>query len=227
VPAARRDQTVLGVDGAGGGWVVIRRESDRELTGYWVASFEEILEKEASAAIIAVDIPVGLSRDGSRECDIQAARQLGPRRSSVFRTPIRAALEAESYSAAREVSLLKTGKSVSAQAWNLRKAIFEVDRVATDPRVREVHPEVSFSELNGQPLSSPKKSWDGLQQRLELLRGAGFEPPSSIHHTKAGIDDVVDATVAAWSAARMAQRTAQSIPDPPQRIGDRQVAIWF
>ena len=42
---------------------------------------------------------------------------------------------------------------------------------ATDRRVREVHPEVSFRAMNeGQPLLYRKKSAGGVLERIEILR---------------------------------------------------------
>jgi predicted RNase H-like nuclease len=45
---------------------------------------------------------------------------------------------------------------------------------------------------------------------------------------RAAVDDVLDATVAAWSAKRIASGIARSLPDPPERDAEGQpVAIWY
>jgi predicted RNase H-like nuclease len=43
----------------------------------------------------------------------------------------------------------------------------------------------------------------------------------------AGLDDLVDACAAAWTAARIAQGKAISFPDPPERDAfGLPIAIW-
>ena len=93
----------------------------------------------------------------------------------------------------------------------------------------EVHPEVSFAMLLGQPATSPKKTWTGMRERLQALRGAGIdldEIGEAGRH--AGVDDVLDAAAAAWSAARLVVGNGKSFPSPPERdpVTGREVAIW-
>jgi predicted RNase H-like nuclease len=40
-------------------------------------------------------------------------------------------------------------------------------------------------------------------------------------------DDVLDAAAAAWTARRKAVGEARSLPDPPELIRGRPVAIWY
>jgi predicted RNase H-like nuclease len=82
--------------------------------------------------------------------------------------------------------------------------------------------------MAGKPLLYGKKSWAGMWMRLELLGSAGIELPSSLGDADVvGIDDVLDAAAAAWSALRIASGKALSLPSPPERIDDRDVAIWY
>jgi predicted RNase H-like nuclease len=80
----------------------------------------------------------------------------------------------------------------------------------------------------------PKKiksraSPDGLEERRQLLRRFGFnrdfltqKPPHG-----AGADDLIDASVCAIIAARLATGEARPMPDPPDRdIRGLAVAIW-
>ena len=122
---------------------------------------------------------------------------------------------------ARAVALELTGKSVSAQSYALRHRILEVDEHARhDERVIEVHPEVSFSELASRPLL-PKKRTDGQAERRALLEDAGIELPASV--PRIAEPDLLDATVAAWSARRYAAGEALPLPEGHEgRIG----AIW-
>jgi predicted RNase H-like nuclease len=99
----------------------------------------------------------------------------------------------------------------------MRHRILEADRAAhLDTRLFEVHPEVSFRELAGRPLEK-KRTLLGQTQRLELLASAG------IHLDSAVDDDLLDAAVAAWSAARYASREVLPVSaGHTARLG----AIW-
>jgi predicted RNase H-like nuclease len=52
---------------------------------------------------------------------------VGPRRASVFMTPVRAALEAARYAAAVRANREQAGEGISAQAYGLRPKILEVN----------------------------------------------------------------------------------------------------
>lgn len=89
----------------------------------------------------------------------------------------------------------------------MRHRILEADRAAfLDERLFEVHPEVSFRELAGGPLET-KKSFTGQTHRVELLASAGIHLDGRID------DDLLDAAIAAWSAARYARGEARPLPD--------------
>jgi predicted RNase H-like nuclease len=210
---------VAGVDMAAGSWAVVVLESDRIVDAFSCRSFAEALLVEA--AVIGVDIPIGIPSQGVRPADRDARRFVGPRASSVFTTAVRPVLEAESYARARAVATELTGKSISAQAYALRRRILEVDAYAhEDERVIEVHPEVSFRELAGRPLLSKHRT-EGLAERRELLEGTGIALPSAV--SRIAEPDLLDATVVAWSARRYARGEAVPLPDGhTARIG----AIW-
>ncbi len=72
-------------------------------------------------------------------------------------------------------------------------------------RVREVHPEFCFHEMNGgTPLLKSKKSQEGTRQRMELIRNAGFPQIEDWFRvypkTKVAFDDILDACAACWTA---------------------------
>jgi predicted RNase H-like nuclease len=185
---------------------------------------------EGRLAAVAVDMPIGLADEGPREPDLAARKLIGPRASAVFSTPVRAALEAPTQAEASMVSRERSGKGVSAQAFALKRKIFEVERwVQTAPcSVVEVHPEVSFAWLAGRHLA-PKKSWAGVQRRQSVLAQAGIPIPPDIGPIGAtiAVDDVLDAAAAAWTARRCAEGRALSFPDPPVTYSDGwECAIW-
>jgi predicted RNase H-like nuclease len=177
------------------------------------------------ARCIGVDMPVGLPERGARECDRLAKAFVGARRNSVFMTPPRAVLAAESYAAANEIAPDLFGAKISQQAWALRANIAAVEAVADD-RVIEVHPEVSFRAMAGEPLAYAKTTWNGQALRRRLLREAGIELPDDFGEAATVPPvDVLDAAAAAWSARRYANGEALSLP-AGARPGERQV-IWY
>jgi acyl-CoA thioesterase len=211
---------VTGIDGYPRGWVAVDLDADGNATARASRRLGELLEP--GAAVVALDIPIGIPEAGRRAADLAARRFVGSRRSSVFLTPPRAVLEAETYEEARRVAVAVTGKSISSQAYALRGRILEADPLAgADARVVEVHPEVSFCELAGGHLGSSKHTPAGLRERRALLEGAGLVLPERPRGVPEA--DLLDAAVAAWSAARYARGEAQALPaDHPERIG----AIW-
>lgn len=212
--------SVVGVDACPGGWIVVHLGTDGAATARVVRQFAQVLDLDA--AVIAVDIPVGLIDEYPRAADGSARAFVGARRGSVFSTPVRAVLEAESHAEANELSKKLTGKGLSLQSFGMRHRILEVDAWASrDERIIEVHPEVSFRELSGKPLQYSKHTPEGLAERCALLRHEGIEIPPRPPRAKE--DDLLDAVAAAWSAARYAQGIAEPLPKSHlERIG----AIW-
>jgi predicted RNase H-like nuclease/predicted enzyme related to lactoylglutathione lyase len=210
---------VAGVDLAGGGLAVVVLEGSRVVEAFRCETFADALLVDAE--VVAVDVPIGIPDEGERPADTSARRFVGPRASSVFTTPVRRVLEAPSYTEARSISSELAGKSISAQSYALRNRILELDEYARDDeRVIEVHPEVSFRELAHRPLLSKHRT-DGLVERRALLEEAGIELPASV--PRVAEPDLLDATVAAWSARRYA--LGEAVPLPPGHAA-RLGAIW-
>ena len=223
---------LAGVDGCPKGWIAIVLEGGRFERAEFSPTFAELLMHLTDAQVIAVDIPIGLP-DGSepRAADIEARKHLGRRGSSVFATPPRAVLEAPTYFEANRISKQRFDRGISQQSYALRKKILEVDACAAeDDRIYEVHPEVSFTEMNGEPLTYSKKSWHGQPARLRLLVTAGIAIPDDLG--KAGgipPDDIIDAAAAAWSAHRIAAGTGEKLgkPVPDLRPNRNAGFIWY
>jgi predicted RNase H-like nuclease len=207
---------VLGVDGWRGAWVGAR------LDGRTVA----LLALPDAAAVLAVpdvevvgiDMPIGLSEDGVRACDVQARRRLGRAGSSVFPTPVRAVLATDDYAEARALSRTATDppRAPSAQSFQLVRAIRSLDDVLGDPpaeHVVEVHPELAFRALDDR-VRDPKGTARGMAQRLAALRtvmdvdAALLDAPPRVPAV-----DALDACAAAWSARRIADGVAECVGD--------------
>lgn len=226
---------VLGVDACKKGWVGVALCAGRFDAASFATTVVELAETFAAAgspAVIGIDMAVGLADAGLRQADLLARARVGRLASSVFVLPVRAAVEAPSFSEAAVVHRKLAGGGVSLQAYGLRTKMLEVDawvRSRPGPRVVEVHPEVAFAALNGRPLTLNKRAWGGMTQRRRLLADAGIEIPDDLGEVgRVGIDDVLDAAVVAWSAHRVATGQAQCLPDPPQRFSDGlDAAVWF
>jgi predicted RNase H-like nuclease len=201
----------LGVDAARGGWIAVALEGGRFAQAVLERRFPALLERFPEALVVGVDVPIGLPAAGDRRrADLEARKVVGARRSSVFFTPSRAALEAPTYGEARAIA-----PSTSAQAWALRTAILDVDRVA-DPRVREVHPEVSFAVLAGTTLGFAKRTWNGQRERINLLDGVGISIPDHLDAGLVASDDILDAAIAAWTGMRIAADEHVTFPPDPE-----------
>jgi predicted RNase H-like nuclease len=212
---------VAGVDACRGGWVAVALKDGQFADSLLAQTFPQLLRALADAEAVGVDIPIGLPSEGVRAADLAAREFVGPRRSSVFPVPPRAALVAATYAEARAIL-----PSLSAQSFAIGKKILEVES-CLEERVFEVHPEVSFAALAGQQLRHSKRSWNGQMERRRLLAEAGIELPDELMAGQAAADDVLDAAIVAWSAARRASGTAATLPaDPPVQDG-RPVAIWY
>ena len=220
-------------------------DSAGPLTCRLVARFADVLTAPEQPVVIAVDMPIGLPERGSlggRLADRAARAGLGGRQSAVFAVPSRAAVQERDYGRACAVALATSDppRKVSKQTFNLFPKIREVDAEmsqALQARVREVHPEVAFWMLNGaRPLSEPKKVKSrpyppGLALRRELLAQAGFPidrlDAFRARSDEAGPDDILDAAICSWTAARIARGEARCFPaDPPRDATGLRMEIW-
>jgi predicted RNase H-like nuclease len=226
------DERVLGVDACQAGWVGLTLHGD-ETQGFLASTISNLVDHAAADGpldAVAIDIPIGLPDEGRRQADVLARAAVGPRRSSVFMTPVRSALLAPHHTAAVAINRELAGEGVSQQAFGLRTKLLQVERwvTETDHQVVEVHPEVSFAFLAGAPLTDRKLTWAGAQHRKRLLATAGIRLSGDLGGAgAAGVDDVLDAAIAAWTARRLARGLAISMPDPPEKFSDGlSCAIW-
>lgn len=221
---------VIGVDACKKGWVGVTSD----LRGYFGVTIDQVVataDGDGELEVVAIDIPIGIPLIGNRRADVVVRGLLGKRKSSVFPTPIRAALLATSHAEGSALNLRVTGRGITRQAYGLGKKILEVDAwVRTvDRSVIEVHPEVCFATLAGHPLAHPKWSWAGAEERRQLLASAGIQVPAEIGVAGelAGVDDVLDAAAASWTARRYAEGSATCHPETPEQFDDAPVAaIW-
>jgi predicted RNase H-like nuclease len=243
----------VGVDGCKGGWVAVAGAAP-QLRVY--RTFEDILADWPDAQI-AVDMPIGLPErisGGGRSPEKLVRPMLGPRQSSVFAMPARTVVEmggrmtgrtGDDYPLHREASALARTlsdppKGVSIQGFYLFPKILEIDALLRAngtfrDRVKESHPEVAFTVLNGgDAMRLPKKikgrvNASGMEERRSLLARHGLTAPFLTDPPPPGVgaDDVLDAAVCWLVAGRVARGEAVSFPDPPERDAHGlEIAIW-
>ena len=225
---------VAGVDGCRAGWVRFAVEVPSLVTSVDVVDLPELLRNRSPGLVyLGIDIPIGLL-DGSRACD-KAARKLlaQPRGTSVFAAPCRAALLATTHAAASRINHDKTGRGLSQQAFGIIPKIKQVDDAITSECQKwafEVHPEVCFWALNQRrPMKYNKKTREGAAQRITLLsrvfpqidRHLANRPP------RVGIDDLLDAAAAAWTALRRHRNKAECVCTPELDEVGLAVTIYY
>lgn len=206
---------VWGVDGCRGGWVAI--SSQRE---YLVAEDFRTLTRLIAVGRIYIDMPVGLTDDQPRRLEFLARSLLSGRSSSVFPVPCRSAVYANTYREACRINEARFGKKISLQAWNICPKIREIDVVlakhpALQRRIFESHPELAFQVLNQGPLKFEKRSVEGAEERLNIVRP--FLPGANVLLTDilkryprktVARDDILDAMVLAVVGTRSKRRIA-------------------
>ena len=226
--------SVVGVDGCKRGWIAVALDDAGRTHGHFVEHLDDLGDAIDGVHAVAIDIPIGLPSSGRRQADAAARELLGQRRNSVFNAPVREAITAATHAEASAISRRITGHGISQQSFALAPKILEAERWAasTTMPVWEVHPEVSFAVMLGHPAEHPKSTWSGLRERLNALRDTDANhiviDDIGIAGAMAGSDDVLDAAVAAWSAARLHRGDGISLPGPPETAPDtaRPIAIW-
>ncbi|EJN61573.1 DUF429 domain-containing protein [Halogranum rubrum] len=212
--------TYIGADGCPGGWLAVEYSD----AGYERAEFyedlKELYDDNDDATRILIDVPIGLrEKDNTpRKCDAEARKKLGsPRSSSVFPTPIREALDAESYEEAKQKQEEHTDGSLNSQTWGIIPKIREVDEFLLDNkelveerRIREAHPEVCFWAFHGKSMefSKTKQSGSAFWERMAVLQSVAdddvfddlADAGEQCMGREASIDDYVDAFVLALTA---------------------------
>ncbi len=229
-----------GIDGCRGGWLCVTRQAGTGVIGAEVyGDAGALFRLRPEPAVIAIDIPIGLTEAGPRVCDVQARRLLGRRRSSVFPAPIRAVLNATTRQEADSIGRRTDGRGVPAQAFGIYGKIRDVDKIlAAEPqlreRVREVHPEVCFWAWNGkEAMLHAKRTKEGKAERRALVEevfGARIadEVRAKFPRAIVATDDIHDAFAALWTAERILEGKAGVIPNRSPR--DRMkldMKMWY
>src|SRR6478736_4354871 len=169
-----RVKTYLGLDGFRFGWVAAWID-DRGGHGFdYSPVLTRLLAMPHARAMI--DMPIGLKPSGYRACDLRARELVGPAvflgaRRHLWTFPDMASANRHYWAYEGE------GRGVSAQLWNIRGKIRDVDEIMTPARqavIGEAHPELIFWNLAGRVRLEPKTTPRGRAQRIGLLKDRGF-----------------------------------------------------
>lgn len=181
-------------------------------------SFLDVLDYRPSFDIVALHAPIGLLTapvPGGRSCDRAARRLLGsPRSGAIFTPPSRELLASEDWSHVTE--------PLSGVAWQMLPHVDELAREIGSYHQRtfyEVHPELSFYQLNGdQPLRWSKRLRAGQLERRALLASKlpGIDRALDVPVPGARMGRLLDAGAALWTARRIAARAVTRIPEDPE-----------
>jgi predicted RNase H-like nuclease len=224
----------VGLDGYRHGWVAVTLDGDRHGIEF-IDDISWLATHHFSCA--AIDIPIGLSDDGLRACDLEARALLRPHTSRVFAGARRWLWQEFRYSdefARANAAAVARGQSrISLQLWHLGPKIIEVDgfvRAHRDLDLRETHPELVFWRLNGERSLASKRSAEGVALRRELLRGQGIAAldgwlDKARIGTGAKADDVLDACACALAA----RDSEKCVPrgEPPRDDHGLPMQIWY
>jgi predicted RNase H-like nuclease len=180
-------------------------------------SLLDVLDYKPAYQIIALAAPIGLLDEpvpGGRQCDRDARHLIGwPRNGAIVSAPARSVLRD-----------LADGKDVSLSVVSRRLAtrFAEVDENVQpywQRTVYEVHPELSFFQLNeDQPLRYSKHRSVGVEERRALLKARlpGVERILDTRVKGSKPAHRVDAAVCLWTARRIASKAVNRLPEHPE-----------
>ena len=121
----------------------------------------------------------------------------------------------------REAATANGGK-LSVVGWSVMKKIAEVNAAVApywQRTVFEVHPELSFYQLNeDRPLRFSKHKVAGKVERRALLEGRlpGVNRILDAQVVRATPAHLLDATACLWTARRIASRAMNRVPEDPE-----------
>jgi len=217
---------IIGVDGCKAGWLCINKDIDTGFISSEVFSNAQLLlQQEQKPLIVAVDVPIGLSENERRLCDMQAKKLLGSRHITVFYAPIRPAIRANDHKKANDIQKKMSKHGLSIQSFCICRKIREFDEILSrqptlQQRIKEVHPEICFWACNNnRPMLHKKKSKKGRAERHSIISEYFGEKTINDVRSKYLVkevahDDIYDAFIALWTADRIYRGEAKQIPNP-------------
>jgi predicted RNase H-like nuclease len=217
-------QRIAGADGCRNGWLVVESSLNVNDANWKIVPQWNAIARDTD--VIAVDMPIGISGNGVRQCEVEARKILSRCASRVFKTLPRGALRfAQSdWVSANQWSKRQGFGGISKQAWNIRPKMIEIDEAITrrqQSRVHEAHPELAFARLNGGTPLPSKHTADGIALRRRLLEREGFVRLrrwlGELRGSGAKSDDLLDACALVLTARHLLLGTAVVLPVKGER----------
>ena len=181
-----------------------------------IESFGEVLDQRPAFATVALGAPVGYLesvRRGGRSCDRQARALLTRRGGAIQSAPLRSQVE-EGANGSLD--------GLSAVSRNLLPRYREIAMEMAPYRQRtvyEVHPELSFFQLNDDvPLQWPKNTDAGRAERRALLakKIPGGERIYDTKLRRVPASHMLDVAAVMWTARRIFAKAGVRIPQDPE-----------
>ncbi len=204
---------LAGVVPCRGGWLVqagrLHGVSLYPVPPVVMPSVQEVLDWKPAFEVIAMHIPIGLPAErGPRACDREARALLKwPRSLSISTPPSRPQVESDSGDIASQLLPWIAEAAQEIASYNQRV-------------VHEVHPELSFFEMNdGAPMRYSKHKVPGREERRALLISKMQNIVNVVDLPLRGPTRAkrLDACACLWTARRLASRGAAiRLPDMPE-----------
>ncbi len=217
----------IGIDACKGKWVAVYIDENAFEVGKF-RTISDICNHYPKCDSYIIDIPIGLPEDNNHlRPDLIVKKMLGKKGSSIFQVPCRQAVYANDKTEARELNIAFLGKSLSEQSLGIAKAIRQVDEfLQNNPqwknRLLESHPEFCFSKLNNnQPILEDKKTDEGKEKRIEVLKKYYPQADQVVDKFLADIpyrkktDDVIDALCLAVMGKVILEKGIKTTPEKP------------
>ena len=214
---------IAGVEPCPGGWLVVGARL-QGITAHPVEpevfpTFAEILDYRPSFDVIAIHCHLSFPEEdteGGRTCDKLARQLLGwPRAGAVQSPPSRHYLRTGDLDARARKGL----SPISARMLRRYAEVAEEMQPYRQRQVFEVHPELSFYQLNDDvPMQHSKRSPEGVEERRRLVEaripGADVVLEASLPGVT--LAHLLDATADMVTARRIAARAVDRLPEDPE-----------
>ena len=223
---------VVGVDACPSGWVAVTLRGGAFAGAETAGGLSDLLARVGDAAVVAVDMPLGLLESGRRARGGVGRRPAGGAPLAGLPGAAAGVWEQPDYDAANACCRRLTGRRAFPPVVGAGGEAARGQRLPgrrRPPPPRGPSRGLLRGHGDGAPVAWSKKGWNGQAARRRLLEDQGIVLPDDLGPAgRVPSDDVLDAAAAAWSAHRIALGTAVSLPAPPETSDTGlPVAIWY
>lgn len=230
VPGARRGggpelpyRLIAGVEPCPGGWLVVGARlqgvSAFPVDPEVFPTFAEILDYRPSFDVLAVHCHLSFPEEdtpGGRTCDRMARELLGwPRSGAITSPPSRHLLRTGDLDQRARKGL----SPISAQMLRRYAEVADEMQPYRQRQVFEVHPELSFYQLNDDvPMQHAKETPAGVEERRRLVvaRIPGIDAVLESSISRVELRHLLDASADMVTARRIAARAVDRLPTDPE-----------